>query len=104
MEIKHHKKLTAEKWQELSFYEQMGNIGSEISRARNPLNQEKAVERALELIDLTLVDPKLKHKKELARTREILCDTVYGENQYNTSLEDLDNYFFHFALAARSKK
>lgn len=99
-----HKTLTQEKWQALNLREQMGNIGSEISRAQNPLNQPQAVERALELIDLTLADPKLKHKKEVARVREFLCDTVYGKNQYNTSLKDLNDYFFWFAVAARSGK
>lgn len=99
-----HKTLTSERWQALSLREQMGNIGSEISRAQNTLNQPQAIERALELIDLTLADSKLKHKKELARVREFLCDAIYGENQYNTSLKDLNNYFFWFAVAARTGK
>lgn len=99
-----HKNLTSQKWHSLSFYEQMGNIGSEISRARDLKNTKIATERALELIDLTLSDKKLIKKKEVARVREVLCDTVFGDNQYNTSLEDLNKYFYHFAYAARINK
>lgn len=100
-----HKTLKLGGWQNLSLFEQMGNIGSEISRASRAEDKKMAVERALELLDLTLADPRWKNRnKEIARTREVLCDTVYGDNSYNTSLADLNNYFYHFALAARLGK
>jgi len=41
--------------------------------------------------------------KEIGRAREVLCDSVYGDNAYSTTLEDLDRYFMHFAVAARNK-
>lgn len=85
----------------------MGNIGSEIhrlvtSKDKDQAKFDSALDRALELIDLTLSDPRWKKGyKEIARVREVLCDICFGENEYDTSLEVLDEYFFQFALMAR---
>jgi hypothetical protein len=55
-----HKELASGRWAQLSFVEQMGNIGSEVERAliwkakNNPDYSMRAFERALELLDLTL--------------------------------------------------
>lgn len=35
---------------------------------------------------------------------EALADAVSGGKEYGSSLEDLERYFFDFALAARAKK
>ena len=102
-----HKELAAGRWQTLSLKEQMANIGSEVSRAsrwqgKNEKLFEGAVERALELFDLTLDDPRWKgRRREIARVREVFCDTVYGDSLYDTSLKDLIRYFDAFAFAAR---
>jgi len=54
-----HKNLAAGRWEQLSFLEQMANIGSEVERALNWKTKKNnaycvlAVERALELLDLT---------------------------------------------------
>lgn len=102
-----HKNLAAGRWQQLSLMEQLGNIGSEISRALNwrdkdQKSYENAIDRALELLDLTISDPRWQNRlKEIVRTRELLCDAILGGKEYKTSLSDLDRYFFHFALAAR---
>ncbi len=58
-----HRDLARGRWHDLSLAEQFGNIGSEISRAinwsaRNPDTARSALYRALELIDLTLDDPR----------------------------------------------
>ena len=105
-----HKELAAGRWFELSLVEQLGNIGSEVSRALRWQNKDMklfsgAVERALELFDLTLEDSRWRGRlKEIARAREVFCDTVFQEGkEYNSSLEDLNRYFFQFALAARQK-
>jgi len=37
----------------------------------------------------------------IARARELLADAIYGGKEYKTTLEDLNRYFFNFALAAR---
>jgi hypothetical protein len=101
-----HTTLANGRWFELSLAEQMSNIGSEVHRMvmakdKDPSRFDGAVDRALELIDLTLADPRRK-KKELARVREVLCDICFGESQYQTTLEDLDDYFFRFSLLPRS--
>jgi hypothetical protein len=88
----------------------MGNVGSEVSRAlrwqgRDRALSESAVERALELLDLTIQDSRWRNRlKELARAREILCDAFLGGKEYGSSLADLDRYFFQFALLARARR
>ena len=103
----HHKSLSEGEWRKLSLLEQLGNIGSEISRAGRWQGQDEelfngAVERALELFDLTLEDPRWrKRMREIARAREVFCDTVFGKKEYQSSLEDLLRYFDQFAYAVR---
>ncbi|MBU2579303.1 hypothetical protein KKA09_04295 [Patescibacteria group bacterium] len=103
-----HKKFAAGKWQELSLMEQLGNIGSEISRALHWQGKDEkffqgAVKRALELFELTLKDSRWKGRlREIVRARELFLDAVFGKNEYKTSLKDLEQYFFYFAFAHRS--
>ncbi len=106
-----HKTLAAGRWGQLSFLEQMANVGSEVERALNwkakndPQYSMKAFERALELLDLTLDYCQEKfHFKEIARTREVLVDFFMGSNEYATSEKFLRSYFFQFAYAARKHK
>lgn len=102
-----HKQLAAGRWEILSFFEQMANVGSEVERAISwkDKNREygiKAFERALELLDLTLADPKNKSRlKELARLREALVDYFCYDNQFFSSDRLWHNYFFAFNYAAR---
>ncbi|TSC95264.1 MAG: hypothetical protein Athens101410_671 [Parcubacteria group bacterium Athens1014_10] len=106
----YHPSLKNGKWQTLSLAEQMGNIGSEISRAINWKERdeelfEKAIERGLELLDFTIADPRWRKRlKEIVRVREFICDSVFGDKEYGNSLEDFDRYFLSFALAARARK
>lgn len=95
----------------MSLCEQLGNIGSEISRANiargagNRVRMLKAVDRALELFDLTLADSKLAgRRREICRAREVVCDFYYGDNDYGSDEASLDRYFRFFALAARAGK
>jgi hypothetical protein len=104
-----HAGLTPERWYTLSILEQMANIGADVDRAtrwRNKgdrENSELAIFRALELLDLTISDPKNKsgRLKELTRLRELLKDYFLGDNQYQV-LDDtfLYNYFIDFSYAA----
>jgi hypothetical protein len=103
-----HRELAAGRWNELSLLEQLGNVGSEVERARkwreknNPDYCLRAADRALELLDLTLACPQHRFRlKEIARAREVLVDFFYGENQYRSSGEQLSRYFLPFAVAAR---
>jgi len=104
-----HQTLGSGRWFTFSLAEQLGNIGSEVSRAIRARGDEKrfagAVSRALELFDFTIGDPRWRKRlKELTRARELFCAAVLGSNEYQTSLEDLDRYFYYFAFAARAKR
>lgn len=102
-----HKNLADGGWQKLSFYEQMGNIGSEISRALNWRGKDEnlyknSIYRAFELLDMTIADSRWRLRlKEIVRARELLADAIFDGKEYKTTFEDLNRYFFHFALAAR---
>ena len=104
-----HKELAAGRWFRLSLCEQLANIGSEVHRVlvwqkKDKNNFENAVNRALELFDLTLEDPRWKGRlREIARVRELFCEAITSGEKYKTSLEDLDKYFFHYAFCARNK-
>lgn len=105
-----HKNQAGGQWQNLTLAEQLGNIGSEISRAIKWKDGDQnlyrsAIERALELFDLTIRDSRWQGRlKELARVREVLCDAVFGDNEYQTSLNNLNQYFYYFAFAARAHR
>jgi hypothetical protein len=105
-----HRDLAGGRWWKLSLAEQLGNIGSEISRTvkwsgRNDQLARGALERALELIDLTLDDPRhrqsLPRLRELARMREVVVDFFDGPNEYSSTAEGLQRYFDAYALASR---
>lgn len=106
-----HSTLAHSRWFQFTLAQQFANIGSEIHRLvssdkkHDRIRFEAAFDRALELIDLTLADPRWKTGyKEIARVREILCGLYFGQNEYDTSLETLDDYFFRFALVVQSNK
>lgn len=104
-----HKSLSEGRWSNFSLSEQLGNIGSEVNRAINARGDEKrfenAILRAFELFDLTISDPRWHGRlKEITRARELFCDAICGGSEYKTSLEDLNKYFFYFALSARLKQ
>lgn len=104
-----HKELTEGRWHKMSLMEQLGNIGSEVGRARIYKDQgdqerlQKAVDRALELFDLTLADSRWRGRlKEIGRARDVFCDAVSGGQEYRSNLTDLERYFMYFAIAART--
>ncbi|MFH1968629.1 MAG: hypothetical protein ABIJ84_04540 [bacterium] len=96
-----------DKWLKLSLIEQMANIGAEIGRAINWKNKDEKMskasfERGLELLDLTINDPKNKKRlRELLRVRETLADYFCFDNIYGSSDEKWNNYFYPFNYAAR---
>ena len=103
-----HKNLAAGGWNQLSFIEQMANIGSEVERAlnwrikKNADYAQKAFERALELIDLTLDNNRnYAHLKEITRMREAIVDYFSGVNQFMSSEGSWRNYFLPFTYASR---
>jgi hypothetical protein len=103
-----HASLAAGRWHELTLMEQLGNIGSEVGRATRAKSQGNdqrlagALDRALELFDLTLGDNRWRDRfREVARAREIVCDFLVGDNEYGSTAESIDRYFLPFAMAAR---
>ena len=102
-----HQELAAGRWVRLSLVEQLANVGSEVERAirwrgkGNAAYGQRAFERALELLDLTIADEKNRLRlKELTRLREALADYFWFDNHYGSSDESWRRYFHAFAYAA----
>ena len=99
------KKQFKKRWFKFSLIEQMANIGAEIGRAINwskksKKESQKFFERGLELLDLTIDDPKnRKRLKELLLAREMLVDYFCFDNIYGSSDEKWNNYFYGFNYA-----
>jgi hypothetical protein len=109
--ILQHKQLAQGRWLELSLVEQLAHVGSEVERALawqgkcNPQYRDKAFERALELLTLTIGDAKnRKRLKELTRLREVLNDYFWFDNQYRSTPELWRKYFHAFNWAARAHR
>jgi len=103
-----HLKQAAESWPKFSLEEQLGNIGSEVSRTirakGDPDYYWGAVCRALDLFYLTIMDHRWKGRlREICLAKELFCAAALGNNEFKTSLEDLDKYFTYFALIARAR-
>jgi hypothetical protein len=107
-----HTEMAAGRWWTLSLVEQLGHVGSEVSRtlkwrSRDPRISRAAMERAPELIDLTLADPRHRcspcRLREIARTREVLLDFLVGPNEYGSTDASLQRYFDLYAIAASRK-
>lgn len=105
--MKHHTDLTQERWNKFSLFMQLANVGCDVSRAirwgdkGNKEYSQAAVERAMELLDLTITDPKHKGRlRELLRVREALKDFFWGDNEYNTTKEQWEKDFYQYNYAA----
>jgi len=105
-----HSSLAAGRWFELSLVEQMANIGSEIERTlswrgRNEVNSSAAFGRGLELLDLTIADPRHRERlRELTRLRELLADFFLFDNSFRSTDESWHRYFGAFSVAAALRR
>ncbi len=109
-----HAELAAGRWQVLPLVEQLANTGSEVERALSwsakgrPDYARNALDRALELLDLTIADPKHRGRagrlKELTRLREVLLDYFVGENEFGSSDASWRSYFQPFGMAVALRK
>lgn len=98
-----------QKWESLTIFEQMGNIGSEVGRSfaakrhHNQADLEAAKVRTLDLFNATSqmlakqASPKL---KEVLRAKEQYLEALDSNNDGT----DIDRYFMQFAIAARLKR
>ncbi len=103
----HHPSLSSGRWFTMTLSEQLGNVGSEYERALNWKNKnnaeqsQKAFDRMLELVDLTLGDSRWKRRlKEITRLREEACRSFGPE----PPTPDLRKYFLQFSTYARRNK
>jgi hypothetical protein len=103
-----HKSLASGRWWEMSLIEQMANIGSEAERSMkwqrvgNHENFQKALERFIELMILTLEDPNNRLRlKELCRVKELFLDFLAGDNKYRQTYTQWQKYFWVFTYAVR---
>jgi hypothetical protein len=102
-----HPSLAAGRWQTFPLVEQLANVGSEVERALNWINKKNpeysraAILRALELLDLTITDPRHRRRlKELTRLREVLLDFFFGDNNFRSTEKNWRTYFHGFAHAS----
>lgn len=95
-----------QKWANMTIFEQMGNIGSEVGRAMNaksigdPDRLRGALLRGLDLFDATATiwaDKKSGRTREILRAREQFVEAVTTDKNDSS----LENYFMQFAIAAR---
>lgn len=104
-----HVDLAAGRWKALSLVEQLANIGSEVDRAikaheaGRAERRDAAVNRGLELFDLTAADDRWRgaRRREVLRAREEFCALFWGDPDRPGDAASLSGYFLHFAVAAR---
>lgn len=99
--------MAAGRWFTFSLVKQLANIGSDVERTiawKNKGNLEysrQAAERAIELLDLTISDPKnRKRLREILRVRNMFADHYIGINEYSFTDEYWQKYFLDFGYAA----
>ena len=102
-----HKDLAAGRWFTFSLVKQLANVGSDVERTiqwKNQGNIEYSMQaciRALELLDLTIMDPKNKRRrKEILRVRYMFADHYMGINEFSFTDQYWQQYFLDFAYAA----
>jgi len=106
--MKYHKGLTLERWSQFSLCMQLANVGTDIQRTIDWKKKgemelsRQAFERALELLYLTIADPKNNGgaRRELVRAREVLIDHFVYDNIYQSTDEQWSDYFYQFNYAA----
>jgi len=104
-----HQDLARERWFQLSLSDQLANVGSEFSRAYRAKKDHKekrfepALLRLLELLNLTLIDPRWKgtRKREIARLKENILGNLYGDNINLDAIALLEKYFYYFGVSRK---
>jgi hypothetical protein len=112
MTTTYHNDLAAGRWFTFTLAEQLGNVGSDYERALrwkatgDKIRFEHAFARTLELLDLTIADPRWKNHrlKELTRLREVICDELFNETPEFNHPSDLREYFLYFGILSRNQR
>ncbi|MBR3181372.1 MAG: hypothetical protein IKF56_01815 [Eggerthellaceae bacterium] len=101
--------IDRQRWAQLSIYEQLGNVSSEVGRAINATRAGKekraqgAIDRAVDLLDATvevLIQQKSPRVKEVLRAREEFLRLFY-DGTFDEDADNIAKYFNLFAIAAR---
>ncbi len=107
----HHETLAQGRWRQFSLMEQLAHVGSEAIRAMRWKEKDRldysweAFERPLELLELTVADPKNHPRlRELTRLQEALADYFAGENLFRSTPKKWETYFLGFSYAASLQK
>ena len=108
----YHPDLVSGRWFTFSIAEQLANVGSEYERALRAKGQgdrerfQHALARMLELMDLTIADPRWHNHRlrELCRVRGIACEQLCSENPELWARQDLKDYFLRFGILARNER
>ena len=103
-----HSEETRVNWEKMPLILQMANIGSEVSRSLkwaekgNQVRADKAIDRTLELFDLTIESHKTEpYLKEILIAREEFCDYFFGNNSWSTDPVKMQKYYDGFAMMHR---
>jgi hypothetical protein len=104
--------INRERWAELTIFEQMGNIGSEVGRAisadRAGRDQwrDGAIDRAIDLFNATaevwIKQEQPWRAREVLRAKEAFLSLFFGPTDIVVDADELERYFMQFALAARA--
>ncbi len=105
-----HPDFNREKWLTKPIVEQLANVGAEIGRALIWQDKDTKASQAsflcgIELLDLTIEDKKNRGGalKELCRLKEVLGDYFLGDNEYGSTPENWNSYFYFFNCVAMAK-
>ena len=101
------------RWAQLTYNEQMGNIGSEVGRAiishrnGNIARETRAIDRAIDLFSATvevLVGTKYSYRlKEALRARDEFL-RLFFDGTFENDADNIERYFMYFAFAARAER
>ena len=104
-------RMDRRRWAQLSFDEQMGNIGSEVGRAiaarraEKPLREQRAIERAIDLfsstVEVLINTPYAYRLKEVLRARDEFLRLFY-DGTFEEDADSMERYFLWFAWRARN--
>ncbi len=97
-----------QKWAQMTIFEQMGNIYSEVGRSfaakiqGDTERSKQASYRAIDLFDATvdvLIASNPNRSKEVLRSKDQYLSALLGNNL--DDMRSIDNYFLQYAIAAR---
>ena len=101
------------RWAQLTFDEQMGNIGSEVGRAiiahrnENAVRKIRAIDRAIDLFSAmaeVLAGTKYSYRlKEVLRSRDEFL-RLFFDGTFDNDADKIERYFMFFAFTARANR